>query len=131
MREAALAPTPRLQPLVLLAERDDDSRIMHARYLIDAAIDVAATADGRHALATALSQRPDVVVTERRVLGIDGYQLCELLRRDSATLATPIVMLADEAAASAHDKAIRSGATVVLEKPCLPAVLLSELRRLI
>jgi CheY-like chemotaxis protein len=114
----------------LLVDRDDDTRRMYSEYLRVHAFIIEQATDGREALAKALARHHDVIVTETRLSGIDGYQLCGLLRRDEATAATPIVVITGEAYASDIDRAYRAGATVVLTKPCLPEVLWAEICRM-
>jgi two-component system, cell cycle response regulator DivK len=117
--------------LILLADRYDDSRQMYAEHLRLSAIEVDETVDGREALAMAISRRPDLVVTETRLLGIDGYQLCRLLRDDVTTCLTPIVVVTADVSPTDVEKARNSGADAILLKPCLPEALLAEVRRLI
>lgn len=117
--------------LVLLADRDDDSRQMYGEYLKQSGLDVEEAADGRLALAKALSIRPDIVVTETRLFGIDGYDLCQLLRRDATTVGIPIVVVTADAYQREGERERSGAADVVLLKPCLPNVLLSEIRGLI
>jgi CheY-like chemotaxis protein len=117
--------------LVLLADSDDDTRLMYGEYLRQSAVEIDEARDGREALVRALGRRHDVVVTETRLPGISGYELCALLRRDASTRKTPIVVVTGEAFPSNLDRARRAGADVVLVKPCLPDVLLTELHRVI
>src|SRR5437667_11853901 len=77
----------------LLVDSDDDTREMYAEYMRLASYDVEQATDGRQALAIAVSRRPNVVVTETQLPGIDGFNLCRLLRADQATSATPIVVV--------------------------------------
>src|ERR687887_638176 len=84
----------------LLIDRDDDTRRMYSEYLRVHDCLVEQAADGREALAKALARHHDVIVTETRLPGIDGYQLCDLLRRDEATEKTPIVVVSGEAHAA-------------------------------
>jgi two-component system cell cycle response regulator DivK len=114
----------------LLADRDDDTRQMYGAFFRSLAIDVDEASDGREALAKALSRPHDVVVTDTRLPGINGYELCQLLRRDVATKATPIIVTA-EAFATNIERARKAGADQVLVKPCLPDQLLMEMRRLV
>ena len=53
-------------------------------------------ADGRVALALALGSTFSCVITETTLPFIDGYALCELLRTDSATRSTPILVVTAE-----------------------------------
>src|SRR5262245_49426419 len=134
MIQSPTSATPSAPPLlVLLADRDDDTRLSYGEYFrqIHANIDLDEARDGREALATALARPHDLVVTETRLAGISGYELCELLRRDVATRATPIVVITGEASATTVERARAAGADAVLLKPCLPDVLLAEMRRLL
>ena len=117
--------------LVLIVDRDDDTRHMYAEYLRLGNWRVDEAADGREALAKAISLRPDVIVTEKRLPGIDGVALCSLLRQDVATSAIPVVFVTGDAYASDVEQATDAGADVVLTKPCTPDQLLAEIRRLI
>src|SRR5262249_10525034 len=85
------------------------------------------THDGRQALAKVITQIPDVVVTEARLPGIDGYRLVELLRSDCETRSISIIVVSGEAdTARAH----AAGADVVLVKPRLPEILLDAIGQL-
>src|SRR5829696_4768445 len=117
--------------LALLADRDHDSRLMYAHYLRMSAYRVEESDDGRDALARALTLRPTVVIAETRLPGINGYELCRLLRADTATRTTPIVIVTADAFPADTERAEAAGADAVLVKPCLPEVLDSEIRRLI
>jgi CheY-like chemotaxis protein len=87
--------------------------------------------DGREALAKAISLRPDVIVTETRLPGINGITLCSLLRQDVATSAIPVVFVTGDAYAADVEQASAAGADLVLIKPCLPERLSAEIRRVI
>jgi len=126
------APRRRLSRLrfVLLVDRDDDTREMYAEYLTNAAIRIQEAADGHDALLHARAHPPDFIVTETRLPGIDGYELCALLRSDPKTRAIPIVVVTGDGYQSDISRAQAAGADTVLIKPCLPEVLLAEMRRL-
>lgn len=115
----------------LLVDRDADTRRMFAEYLRLDEWNVEEASDGREALAKAITTRPDVVVTETRLPGINGLDLCGLLRRDSATRTIPIVIVTGDAFAEDLERANEAGADAVLVKPCLPEALIRELRRLL
>ncbi|WP_306321162.1 MULTISPECIES: response regulator transcription factor [unclassified Streptomyces] len=78
-------------PTVLLAE--DDRAIRHAleRALTLEGYAVTAVADGVEALAAAHRARPDILVLDVMMPGIDGLQVCRVLRAEGDR--TPILML--------------------------------------
>jgi two-component system cell cycle response regulator DivK len=117
-------------PLALLADGNDDSRLMYAEYLRLSAYRVEECDDGRNALAKAIMLRPSVVVADTRLPGINGYQLCQLLRADVATRTVPIVVVTADVFPLDVERAELAGADSVLLKPCLPEALDAEIRRL-
>jgi CheY-like chemotaxis protein len=116
--------------LALIVDRDADTRAMYGQYFRAARCEVEEASDGREALAKALTVRPGVIVTETRLPGIDGYELCGLLRRDPETRDIPIVVVTADTYPPHIERARQSGADSVLIKPCLPDVLWTEVRRL-
>ena len=127
-RRSASARRPRH---ALLADRDPDTRSLYAATLTGDCWQVDEAADGREALAKAIAVRPDVVITDSRLPGIDGITLCDLLRRDVATSTIPVVFVTGDVYPADVAKATAAGADLVLTKPCLPEHLLAELRRML
>src|SRR6185503_2370777 len=103
---------------------------MYAAFLRLSSYRVEESDDGRDALARAITMRPDVLVAETRLPGINGYELCRLLRQDAATRSIPIVMVTADGFSADLQRAEAAGADVVLVKPCLPERLQSEIERL-
>jgi two-component system, cell cycle response regulator DivK len=118
-------------PVALLVDPDADTRRLYAEFLKLSSCVIEESDDGRDALAKALSGRADVVVTDTRLPGINGFDLCLLLRHDDSTSAIPIVVVTGDAFAADVERAKSVGADAVLVKPCLPDTLLAEIRRLL
>jgi two-component system, cell cycle response regulator DivK len=114
-------------PLALIVDRDDDSRQMYTDFLELNQWRVITAAGGPEALAKAIAERPDVVVSETLLPGFGGVMLSELLRRDCSTAHIPIVFVTSDATAANLAKAVASGAQAVLTKPCLPDALLKAI----
>src|SRR5688572_16335042 len=82
---------PPVRPRVLLAD-DHIAFLEGVSRLLAAAFDVVALAgNGRQALDMALRLRPDVVVLDVAMPGLDGFQTLEQLRRDNPE--TRVVLL--------------------------------------
>jgi two-component system cell cycle response regulator DivK len=119
-------------PLALLVDRDGDTRRMYATFLQQqGACEVDEAEDGREALAKALTQHPNVVVTETRLPGMNGFELCRILRSDEQTRQIPIVLVTGDAYIREKQRAAACGADAVLVKPCLPEQLAAEIRRVL
>jgi two-component system, cell cycle response regulator DivK len=119
-------------PSVLLVEDDQDGRRMYVEWLTEAGFRVSEAHNGLQALERALDARPDVVVTDLNIPGIDGFELTRRLKQDPRTRDIPVVAVTGYAAFAADpDRAHRAGCDVVLQKPCLPDDLAGAIRGLI
>jgi CheY-like chemotaxis protein len=125
------APRPAEAKVALLVDRDEDTRQMYAEFLEQCGWEITLAADGREALAKALAQRPSIVVTETRLPIVDGFELCERLKREPATASMPIIVVTADAYAPDVQRAREAGADVVLVKPCLPESLRVHLHQLL
>jgi CheY-like chemotaxis protein len=106
-------------PNVLLVEDDREGRRLYAQWLRDAGFQVAEAHNGLQALERALDSRPDVVVTDLNIPGIDGFELTRRLKHDPRVSHVPILAVTGyEAFASDPARARRAGCDAVLPKPC-------------
>lgn len=119
-------------PLVLLVDGDADSRDMYRLALSRAGFDVDTARDAKDA-ALKLAQRvPAVIALELRLPGdVSGYDLCRRVRSRAETFAVRLVAVTAQAFVSDADKARAAGCDAVLSKPCAPARLVTEVRRLL
>jgi DNA-binding response OmpR family regulator len=105
------------QPLVLVAEDDDDLRELVQRRLQRAGFDVVGARDGASALALARSRRPDACVIDLAMPRLTGDAfLCEV-RADPEIRRTPVVLMTGLGATAGHVAALRAGADGVMTKP--------------
>jgi two-component system, OmpR family, response regulator MprA len=109
---------------------DDDRRItdMLRRTLAYEGYGVVTAADGHEALAKAQIHRPDVVVLDWLMPGMDGIEVAKRLR---AADAVPILMLTARDAVEDRVEGLDSGADDYLVKPFAPAELLARIRALL
>jgi DNA-binding response OmpR family regulator len=130
---ATASAVPDLQPkgIVVVADQNDDTRLLYADAFRRDGWRVVEAIDGRDALVKALTSGASLVVTDLRLPFIDGLALCEVLRRDQATRAVPIVVITAEARHADLMRIARCGATAVLTKPAAFDEVLGEGRRLL
>jgi two-component system phosphate regulon response regulator PhoB len=83
---------------------------------------------GEAAIASARSTRPDLVVLDLMLPGIDGLEVCRLLKRDPATQAIQIVMVTAKGEESDIVAGLELGADDYITKPFSPKVLVARLR---
>jgi CheY-like chemotaxis protein len=116
-------------PLVLVVDDVDHGREIFAEYLEFRGFRVATAADGLEALEKAFELRPDVILMDLSLPGIDGWEATRRLKQDDRTRAIPVIALTAHALASAHDRAREVGCNSVVTKPCLPRELEQEVWR--
>ena len=56
-------------------------------YVVDSAL------NGQEGLDLALAQAPDLILLDIMMPGLDGYQVCQLLRENEPTRAVPVIVL--------------------------------------
>jgi type IV pilus assembly protein PilB len=128
---AALSPEVRSARPTRVLVVDDDPPLREIlrdmlegeRYIVDVA------ADGQEALALVYRERPDLIITDLQMPGLDGLELLRKLRRDLATCQIPVIFLTVVENLDAEAKALDLGADDYLGKPVERARLLSRVRR--
>ena len=101
------APGSEPRPLALLADQDADTLDMYAEFLRRQGYEIEQAIDGREALAKAIARPPQMIVTDIRLPGIGGVDLCRLLREDAATRHVPILILTSHRERAAMDATTR------------------------
>ena len=101
---------------------DDDPLI--GQYLVDVldgkGFTVTVARNGKEGLEAARSQRPDLILLDVMMPELNGFQVCEALRRDPALEATPVVMLTAMENQKLNELAFEAGAEVCMTKPFQP-----------
>jgi CheY-like chemotaxis protein len=115
-------------PYILVAATDAERRDLYTRACAPVELDVVHASDGGVALAKALAQPPLLVIAEIGLPHVDGGALCEILHRDSATAAVPVLLVASEAGPDV-ERARRAGADGVLLEAAAGETILDEVRR--
>jgi two-component system, OmpR family, response regulator MprA len=113
---------------VLIA--DDDRKIidMLRRTLAYEGYHVVTAADGLEALSQAQSQRPDVVILDWLMPGLDGIEVARRIRQADPI---PILMLTARDTIEDRVQGLDNGADDYLVKPFAPAELLARIRALL
>ena len=119
-------------PLVLIVEDDRGTRVMYRDFLSDAGFRTADAHNGFQALEKAHELRPDLVVTDLAVPGLDGFEFCRALQQCADTREIPILAVTGHPEyLEQPDRFRQSGIRQVLTKPCAPDLIVEELRRLL
>lgn len=84
--------------------------------------------EGETALQLARTERPDLLVLDLMLPGIDGLEICRLLRREPATAAMVIIMLTAKAEEVDRVVGLEMGADDYVVKPFSPRELVARVK---
>lgn len=118
-------------PAILVVEDDPHTLAGYVEILEAAGLQAVGIPDGAEALALAIRTRPDVVITDIAVPGLDGLLLAKALRTDRRTCNIPVIGVTGQLAADLRGQAAKVGMSTLLLKPCMPDHLLAEIRRVL
>ncbi len=111
----------------------DDSmvvrRLVCARLAADGH-EVFEAADGQAAVDVALRERPDVIVLDRQMPKMDGFEVCTRLRQDKTLRSVGILMLTDNRGEHTLIESLERGADEFMSKPFSPRELSLRVRLL-
>jgi CheY-like chemotaxis protein len=112
---------------------DDDPNLVAAieRNLRPYKLRLSRAYHGMQGIMTAVTEKPDVIITDMAMPLATGDELIECLARNPATSKTPIIVLTGKAATQLTTRLRQFDVVAVLHKPLRFEALLNELRKLI
>ncbi|MEU4423066.1 response regulator [Actinoplanes sp. NPDC024001] len=116
---------------VLVVDDDEGVRDLISFLLGRAGYRCLTAADGPQALTALAETRPDLVVLDMVMPGLDGVGVCTRIQADAATAGVPVVMMSGRASKAEIASAFASGAVEYVDKPVHPGELVSLLRLLL
>ena len=104
---------------------------LYNEYLTFRGFGVITAPDGEAGLALALTMKPDVVVMDLAMPGLNGITATHRLKQHPRTRRIPVVVLTGYAFRAIQQGALEAGADIFLTKPCLPEDLERAVRDLL
>lgn len=118
-------------PTILIAEDNEDLRDMLSQFLRANGYGVVGVADGQEAVEAAARERPDLIVMDLGMPGMDGLSaVAEIKRRDPAR-SPPVFIVSAYDRLEYRTEAVAAGCVGFLAKPVDPAELLKSIRLLL
>ncbi|MBN2216532.1 MAG: response regulator [Pirellulales bacterium] len=114
-------------PLVLIVEDEDDIRELVGYNLFKEGMRAAEVRTGEEGLKAVADQRPDLVLLDLMLPGLDGLAVCKKLKESSKTRDIPIIMLTAKGEEADIVRGLNLGADDYVTKPFSPKVLMARI----
>lgn len=116
---------------VLIIDDNDDLRGYIRSCLDEPIYETLEAADGKAGLELALSEVPDLIISDVMMPQKDGFELLNDIRKEIATSHIPVVLLTAKASLDSRLEGLEGGADVYLTKPFNPQELVLRVQKLI
>ncbi|MBW2647174.1 MAG: response regulator [Deltaproteobacteria bacterium] len=117
---------------ILIVDDNVDSRELVVKVLKNKGYKTIEAVDGEEALERAAAERPDLILMDRSIPKIDGYEVTRRLKSQEGFKGIPIVALTAHAMKGDREKALEAGCDGYISKPVnireLPALIRSYLK---
>lgn len=116
---------------ILLVDDNETNRYMIGAILKRAGFEVSTAVDGEEGLAAAAAERPDIILMDVQMPGIDGFEATRRLKAGAETGHVPVIALSAHEARDKAGEIAAAGCDAYLTKPLDFPRLLAEVERLL
>jgi len=113
---------------VLVVDDEEDIQELVRYNLVKEGYKVQCVGNGENALKSARAKPPDLIVLDLMLPGVDGLDVCKILKGDPKTAHVPIVMLSAKGEEADIVAGLELGADDYITKPFSPRVLIARIR---
>jgi PAS domain S-box-containing protein len=118
----------RLRPLLLVVDDDEMQRFLYREALEPNDFEIVEATDGAAAIAIFAKAKPDLVLLDVDMPGLDGFEVCQAIRATAMGATTPILMATARDDIEAIESSYQVGATDFISKPVNWALLPHRIR---
>ena len=116
---------------LLIVDDDPDLLDLLNHTFSDAGYSTLTAGDGLEALKVARAHLPDLIVLDLVLPELDGFTVCETLRRENGTARTPILILTGLTSQLNRVAGLGCGANDYVMKPVTPEQLIARIQALL
>jgi putative two-component system response regulator len=110
------------RPTILVVD-DQPQNLSLMSGLLEESYNVKLAPSGARALSIATATPPDLILLDIMMPGMDGYEVCQFLKRNPATVNIPVIFLTAKVEVEDEKKGLELGAVDYLTKPVNPEAL--------
>ncbi len=116
---------------ILVVDDDTANLKMASRILSTEKVRVSCLKSGEAAIKFLQGNRPDLILLDIHMPGMDGFETIAAVRENEETSAIPVIFLTADDDSSAETRGLEAGAMDFIKKPFVPEVLLLRVRHTI
>jgi len=116
---------------ILVVEDEADFLELLRVYFKEEGFAIATAKNGVDAVRKARSLMPDLILLDVILPELNGFAVCEILRKDPATAAIPVLMVTGLCGQLTRCAGIESGATEFVTKPASPEFIVSKVKEML
>jgi two-component system alkaline phosphatase synthesis response regulator PhoP len=121
---------PAAAKILAVDDEPELTDLMHY-HLVRAGYQVTTAANGWEAIHAIRADRPDIILLDLMLPDLDGFGVCEILRREAATATIPIIIVSAWASTDSRNLGLELGALDYITKPFSPQELVERVNRLL
>jgi CheY-like chemotaxis protein len=114
---------------ILVVEDNVTNMYLIGFILRESGNEVLEAATGEEGVELAIKEKPDLILMDIQLPGIDGLEATRRIRESEADREIPIVALTSYAMTGDREKALNAGCTGYIEKPVNPETFMAEIEK--
>lgn len=116
---------------ILVVDDEPEIAELMRYHLARAGHSVVTAGNGWEALAEIRRARPDLMLLDLMLPDLDGFGICEILRREPATATLPVVIVSAWSSGDSRNLGLELGALDYVTKPFSPHELVTRVNRIL
>jgi two-component system cell cycle response regulator DivK len=118
-------------PKILIVEDNEENLDALSRRLQRRGFEVVMAGDGKAGIATALAEKPDLILMDMNMPELDGWEATRQLKAAPETTGTPVIALTAHALAGDRERALQAGCADYHTKPVDFSKLLAQIEAIL